>query len=118
MQTRHIQHTFNGKVIVALNDQNVLINNADDFLELIMNLPAERILLHSENMDTSFFDLRTGLAGEIFQKAVDYSRSLGIVGDHSRVSSRSLRDFFSKSSQSNNIIFVDSLDEGLRKLSA
>lgn len=118
MKTRHIQHTFNEKHIVALNEKEVLINNADDFLDLIMNLPSDRIILYSENIDDSFFDLRTGLAGEILQKAVNHQRSLGIVGDHSKYSSRSLRDFIYETNKSNNIVFVDSLDEGLRKLSA
>ena len=118
MKTRHIQHTFNGKDIVALKENGVLINNAQEFLDLIMNLPSDRIVLYTENIDESFFDLRTGLAGEILQKATNYSRRLGIVGDYSRYASQSLRDFIYESNKGNKIVFVDSLDEALRKLSA
>ena len=114
----HIQHTFNGKEIVAMRDNGVVINNAQDFLELIMNLPSERIVFYKENFNESFFDLRSGLAGEILQKVSSYSRKLGIVGDHSRYASRSLNDFMFESNKGNSVLFVDSLDEALRRLSA
>jgi hypothetical protein len=118
MKTRHIQHTFNGKDIVALKEDDFVINNAQQFQDLIMNLPSDRIVLYKENFDESFFDLRTGLAGEILQKAINHSRSLGIVGDYSRYAGQSLRDFMYVSNESSKIVFVDSLDEALRKLSA
>ncbi|HTE29098.1 MAG TPA: DUF4180 domain-containing protein [Chryseolinea sp.] len=118
MKTRHIQHTFNGKDIVALKEDDVVINNAEQFLDLVMNLPSDRIVLYKENFDESFYDLRTGLAGEIREKAISYSKSLGIVGDYSKYASQSLRDFMFASNKSSKIVFVDSLDEALRKLSA
>ena len=118
MLPTHIQHTFNGKDIVAMNDEGVVINNAQDFLDLMMTLPSERIVLYTENFDESFFDLRSGLAGEILQKVSNYSRKLGIVGDYSRYASRSLNDFMFESNNGNSVLFVDSLDEALRRLSA
>lgn len=117
MLPAHIQHTFNGKDIVAMRDEGVVIYNAQDFLDLMMNLPSDRIVLYKENFDDSFFDLRSGLAGEILQKVSNYSRKLGIVGDYSRFASRSLSDFMVESNRGNNVVFVDSLDEALRRLS-
>ncbi len=118
MVPAHIQHTFNGKDIIAMRDEGVVINNAQDFLELIMNLPSDRIVFYKENFDESFFDLRSGLAGEILQKVSNYSRQLGIVGDYSRYASRSLNDFMFESNKGNSVLFVDSLDEALRRLSS
>ncbi|HTF22221.1 MAG TPA: DUF4180 domain-containing protein [Chryseolinea sp.] len=118
MVPTHIQHTFNGKDIIAMRDNGVVINNAQDFLELIMNLPSERIVFYKENFDESFFDLRSGLAGEILQKVSNYSFMLGIVGDYSRYASKSLNDFMFESNKGNTVMFVDSLDEALRRLSA
>ena len=118
MVPAHVQHTFNGKDIIAMRDEGVVINNAQDFLELIMNLPSDRIVFYKENFDESFFDLRSGLAGEILQKVSNYSRKLSIVGDYSRYASRSLNDFMFESNQGNKVMFVDSLDEALRRLSA
>lgn len=114
----HIQHSFNGKDIIAMRDSGVVINNAQDFLELIMNLPSDRIVFYEENFAESFFDLRSGLAGEILQKVSNYSRRLSIVGDYSRYASRSLNDFMYESNKGNTVMFVDSLDEALRRLSA
>jgi len=118
MKTRHIQHTFNGKDIVALQENGVIINNAKEFHDLIFDLPSDRIVLYTENIDASFFDLRTGLASEILREAVNHSRKLGIVGDYSRYAGRSLNAFMSEGVEANKIVFADSLDEALRKLSA
>ena len=118
MRTRHIQHTFNGKDIVALQEDGVVINNAREFHDLIFNLPSDRIVVYKENIDESFFDLRTGFASEILQEAVSHSRRLGIVGDYSRYASKSLNAFISEGGEASKIVFADSLDEALRKLSA
>jgi hypothetical protein len=118
MKTRHIQHTFNGKDIVALQENGVIISNASEFHDLLLDLPSDRIVLYAENIDAAFFDLRTGLAGEILQEAANHSRKLGIVGDYSRYAGRSLNAFMSEGIEGDKIVFVDSLDEALRKLSA
>ncbi|MEJ7642974.1 MAG: DUF4180 domain-containing protein [Chryseolinea sp.] len=118
MRTRHIQHTFNGKEIVALQEDGVIVTNAREFHDLIFNLPSDRIVLYKENIDESFFDLRTGFAGEILQETLSHSKKLGIIGDYSRYASRSLNAFISEGGDETQIVFADSLDEALRKLSA
>ena len=37
MVPAHIQHTFNGKDIIAMRDEGVVINNAQEFLQAIQN---------------------------------------------------------------------------------
>ena len=118
MNTRHIVHQSNGKDIVALKENGVVIHNAQEFLDIIMNLPYDRVIIYKENVPEEFFDLRSGLAGEILQKAVNYSRQLGIVGDLSKYPSRSLKAFVYENNKSNDIIFTDTLDEALQRLSA
>jgi hypothetical protein len=118
MNTRHIVHQSNGRDIVALQENGVVIWNAQEFLELVVNLPSDRVIIYKENIPEEFFDLRSGLAGEILQKAVNYSRQLGIVGDLSRYPSRSLKAFVKESNTSDKIIFTDTLDEALQRLSA
>jgi hypothetical protein len=75
------------------------------------------IIIHKDSLDEAFFDLRSGLAGEILQKAVNYRIQLGIVGDYSAYESRTLRDFIYESNKSNKIVFVNTLDEALNRLS-
>lgn len=118
MKTRHIVHQSNGKDIVALSENGVVIHNAQEFLDIVLNLPSDRVIIYKENIPEEFFDLRSGLAGEILQKAVNYSTQLGIVGDLSRYPSRSLKAFVSESNKSDKIIFTDTLDEALQRLSA
>lgn len=113
----HTLYTINGHSIAALKANDVTISSAQQFLEVVMNLPADRIVIHQENMDEAFFDLRSGLAGEILQKAVNYRIRLAIVGDYSRYESKSLRDFIYESNQSNKIVFVGTVDEALKRLS-
>ena len=118
MKTKHVVHTSNGKEIVTLKESGVVIHNAQEFLEIIMNLPSDRVIIYKENIQEEFFDLRSGLAGEILQKAVNYSRHLGIVGDLSKYPSRSLKAFIYETNNSNKIVFTDTLDEALQRLSA
>lgn len=113
----HTLYTINGHLIAALTANDVRISSAQQFLEIVMNLPADSVVIHKEDLDEAFFDLRSGLAGEILQKAVNYRIRLGIVGDYSGYESKSLRDFIYESNKSNKIVFVDTVDEALRRLS-
>jgi uncharacterized protein YlzI (FlbEa/FlbD family) len=117
MITNHILHNINGLQIAEIKVNDTLINSAQQFLDITMNLPVDRIVIHKESLDEVFFDLRSGLAGEILQKAVNYRIQLGIVGDYSAYESRSLRDFIYESNKSNKIVFVNTLDEALNRLS-
>jgi len=63
--------------------------------------------------DESFFRLRSGLAGEIMQKFVNYQVRLVVVGDISAqvAASTALRDLVTESNRGRHIWFVDDLDE-------
>jgi len=117
MITNHVLHNINGHVIAELHANGTTIRNAQQFLEIMMNLPADRIVIHKACIDESFFDLRSGLAGEVLQKVVNYSRQLGIVGDFSGYESKSLRDFIYESNKSNTVVFVSALGDALKRLS-
>ncbi|HUM43632.1 MAG TPA: DUF4180 domain-containing protein, partial [Fervidobacterium sp.] len=54
---------------------------------------CERIVINKEAICEEFFDLSTRLAGEILQKFVNYNIKIAIVGDFSKYTSKSLRDF-------------------------
>jgi hypothetical protein len=114
----HSLHNINGQVIAELHANGTTIRDAQQFLEIMMNLPADKMVIHQACIDESFFDLRSGLAGEILQKVVNYSRQLGIVGDFSSHESKSLRDFIRESNKSNTVVFVATLDDALKRLSA
>jgi hypothetical protein len=117
MSMNHTLHNIHGQSIAEVNADDITIRNAQQFLDLVMNFPVDRIVLRKEHLDESFFDLRTGLAGEILQKATNYRLQVGIVGDYSGYESRSLKDFIYESNKSNKIVFVNTLDDALGRLS-
>ena len=69
------------------------------------------------SLHPDFFDLKTRFAGEILQKFSNYDVKLAIVGDFSKYSSKSLRDFIYESNKGKLIFFADNLNTALMKLS-
>lgn len=111
----YILHDIDGQQFAEIAKDTV-ITDAQQFLEISMNLPTERIILHKENLDPSFFDLRTGVAGEILQKVVNYRLRLGIVGNHFAYESKSLNDFIRESNKSNRIVFTETVEAAMKRL--
>lgn len=115
---KFINHNLNGLTIAELSTDNAILDTAQQFLQMIMNSFADGVIVHKENIAESFFDLRSGLAGDMLQKIVNYRLRLAIVGDFSIYESKSLRDFIYESNKSNTIVFVRTVDEALKKLSS
>ena len=112
----YTHHDINGHVVAELNTGGVTLASAQDFLQVIMNSSAERFILHQRDIDERFFDLRSGLAGEMLQKIVNYRLRLAIVGNFSIYESKSLKAFIHESNRSNTIAFVDTIEDALKKL--
>ena len=116
-----ITHTINGEKIAEVISDNLVINNNQDGLELLVNLyyqDFDRIILHEKNIIPTFFDLKSGMAGEILQKFSTYNVCLSIVGDFSKYISNSLHDFIYESNKGRHISFVSSVSDAISKLSA
>jgi hypothetical protein len=117
MNIEHDMRDIKGKQITVIAKGTIVINNAQDFLDTVFNLPSSAIVLHEENLHPDFFELRTGIAGDILQKVVNYKMQLGIVGDFKKYESKSLRDFIYESNKTNIIVFVNTVDEAITRLS-
>lgn len=116
IQIHHVNHIVVAEVIS--NDR--IINHTEDGFNLLGDLyfqDFDHIILHEKNITPDFFDLKTGIAGEILQKFSNYRVRLAIVGNFSTYNSKSLDDFISESNRSRQINFVPSLAEALQKLS-
>lgn len=109
----------NGKVICVI-DKSEKIETAQDTLDIMAsaqyNHDCTGLIVYKDSLGDSFFDLKTGIAGEILQKFSNYRMKLAIVGDFSSYSSKSLRDFIFESNKGNCISFVSSLEEALDRL--
>jgi hypothetical protein len=91
------------------------IATAQDALDVIgaAYAGAEVVVLPAGRLDPRFFELRTGVAGEIMQKFVNYRLRLAIQGDISAYaqSSAAFRDLVTESNRGRQIWFVRDLAE-------
>jgi hypothetical protein len=98
-----------------------MVNTVDDALDLLGNADyqgAQRIVIHQAQLHPDFFELKSGLAGDILQKFSNYRMQLAIAGDFRDISSKSLRDFIYESNKQGRIFFVATLEDALDKLSS
>jgi hypothetical protein len=109
----------NGTTCATIESDTIEIKNTQDALDMLANCSyqgADRIIIRKENISPDFFDLKTGLAGDILQKFSNYRKYLAIVGDCSNYTSKSLRDFIYESNATGRILFVSTTDEALERL--
>lgn len=102
-----------------ISEVNV-INKVEDGIDLLGNLyyqGFDGIIIYEKNITPEFFDLKTGIAGEILQKFSNYRVQLAIVGDFSKYNSKSLNNFIYESNKGRLINFVSTLSEALGVLS-
>jgi hypothetical protein len=110
---------IDGIDICEIISNNIEINDAQDALDIMANCAyqgSRKIIIHEKNIVPDFFDLKTGIAGEVLQKFSNYDVRLAIVGDYSKFSSNSLKDFIFESNKTGRINFVVSVDEAKKKL--
>ncbi len=106
--------------IVEVIADDVIIKIAQDGLDLLGDAyyqGYDKMILHMKNITPSFFDLKSGLAGEILQKFSNYRVRLVIVGDFSKFESKSLNDFIRESNNGKLVNFLQSRDEAINRLS-
>lgn len=109
-----------GQAVVVLFSEEVLLTDVQTALDLMMSVQYEtngsRIALNKEAVDEAFFDLRSGLAGEVLQKFINYRMKLAVYGDFSVYTSKALRDFIYESNQGQDIFFAASRAEAIERL--
>ena len=109
-----------GKPAVAeLTDADFIISRTQDILDIFGDLMAsgcERIIIHEKNLHPGFFDLKTGLAGDVLQKFSNFRIKLAVVGDFTKYSSKSLGDFIYESNKSGSAYFTNNIDSALLSL--
>jgi len=113
-------HQINDQKIAEVTADGLIIATIGDGTDLIGNLyyqDFDKVIIHEENITPDFFDLKTGIAGEILQKFSTYRMRLAIVGDFSKYPGKSLKDFIYESNKTGRINFLSSTSESLDKLS-
>ena len=106
-------------LIAEIQSEEIEIRNAQDALDILANCSyqgAYSIILRESNIISCFFDLKTGIAGDVLQKFSTYQVRLAIIGDFSKYTGKSLNDFISESNRTGRINFVDTLQHAKEKL--
>jgi hypothetical protein len=86
--------------------------DANDLIGESKSAGASLIILPIARLDPAFFELRTGIAGDMVQKFVTYQVAVAIVGDTSALEaeSKSLRDFIYESNRRGSVWFLANKD--------
>ena len=114
------EYIINSVKIAELVTDEILIHNSDDGLDLLGNLyyqGFDKIIIHEKNIVPAFFDLQNGMAGEILQKFSNYRIRLILVGDFSKYTRKSIRDFIYESNNGKQVNFLTSVTEAVKSLS-
>jgi hypothetical protein len=110
---------INGIGIAEIISEDIVIKETQDALDIMADSNyqgAWKIIIHQKNIIPDFFDLKTGIAGDILQKFSTYNVQLAIIGDFSKYSSKSLKDFIFESNKHGRINFVNSIEEAKERL--
>jgi len=99
-------------------DHGVVISTPQEALDLIGNAsfaPADAVLVAAGQLAPEFFDLSTGLAGEVTQKLVNYRLLLAVLGRPPE-SSASLEAFIIECGRGGPLVFAADRGSALREL--
>jgi hypothetical protein len=100
--------------IVEIIADDIVIKEAADVYGLFSPHSCSAIIIKKENIIDGFYDLSTGIAGEVLQKISNYRKRMAIVGDFKNIKSKALRDFIYESNRWKQVIFVNTLEEALK----
>lgn len=109
----------NNQYFAEIISDEIELRNAQNALDIMVNSiynGARKIIIPEKNILPAFFDLKTGVAGEILQKFSTYRCQLAIIGDFGKFNSQSLKDFIFESNKQGRINFVSSLEEARKSL--
>lgn len=106
-------------VVIEMENHKPLIFDTASALDLAMSLnyhyQTTDIILRKEAIINGFYDLSSGIAGEILQKYINYDIHLAIVGDFNE-GSQALKDFIREANKGNNFYFVSTFEEAVECL--
>lgn len=87
-------------------------SNAMDLIAAALETGAATVAVPVERLDPAFFDLSTGVAGELVQKAANYRLVFAVVGSlpESASASSSFKAFVREANRGSQIRFVDAVE--------
>lgn len=111
-----------GSDVALIESPEIIIREVQDALDLMATIRyhhgCNKAIMDKANLTEDFFQLRTGLAGEILQKFTTYQFVVAIVGDFDVYESKSLRAFIYESNKGNQVFFMPDRQSALERLGA
>lgn len=109
-------------IVASVQAEEIVLGSVQDALDIVANANyvagANKIIVPKALIAEEFFELRSGLAGAVLQKFINYKARLAIVGDFSGYTSKALRDFIYESNNGKDIFFLPDMESALDKLHA
>ena len=113
--------TIHGIQVLVCEPDGAKLQSERDAVDLIgeaLQQGVKWILIPVERLTDDFFQLKTGVAGQIIQKFVTYRRHLVILGDISQyvAQSRAFRDFVYETNRGREVWFLADMQELTKRL--
>ena len=107
-------------LVLPLDGQPVGARAARDLIGDALTVGAPGVVIPVERLDPAFFDLRSGVAGEIVQAFVTYQLRLVVVGElpPAASSSRAFASFVRETNRGDQAWFVATMDDLRTRLAA
>lgn len=103
--------------LIVASDAGISIRSFADISSALAEcLGSGGLILTESNLAREFFDLRSGLAGELFQKFINYKVRIALVVPNPEAYGERFAELASEHSTHNLIRVVDSLEEGTKWL--
>ncbi|WP_307392596.1 DUF4180 domain-containing protein [Bacillus horti] len=110
-----------GVNIAIVKNTETIVEHVQSALDLMATVQYEAdsnlMVLNKTVLSSLFFELKTGIAGEILQKFINYRVKVAIVGDFSMYQSNALKDFIYECNNGQDIFFVPDEQEAIERLS-
>jgi hypothetical protein len=109
----------NNQKIAEIISSEIVIHDAQGALDLMADAGyygARSIMIYEKNLKPAFFDLHTGMAGDILQKFSQYRVKLAIIGDFEKYQSKSLKAFILESNRGSQVFFVPDRETAIARL--
>jgi hypothetical protein len=105
---------INGHRLLVVEDEGPALGRVQDMLDLIGEALRQRvsaIVVPVGRLDSGFLTLRSGVAGELTRKIVNYRLKLAILGDISELTagSTALSDFVREANRGRNIFLLSDM---------
>jgi len=114
--------------IIKKNNQNILIIDKhqkimsaqdlmDHMTDAMYHNKCTAVVVHQVSLSPEFFNLKSGIAGEMLQKCSTYGIKIAIIGEFEKFGSKSLKAFIAESNHGTGVFFKNDMQQGVHALS-